>query len=282
MTRHRRRSTQVSVLSEQSVGGSHLRVLSSNVSFSIMTDTNSTTSSIFGPGRSVGALLSASGRRFEGMVNRTAERLGYGPNAIMTRLLNCLRQSHERLRTCKGSPRNSRSSPRTTLSFTDLVDNAMLLGSSACPKCRRPFFMGFVRTSEIEELVQKLLSLISQGVASTKYLAVYYLNVTAMLDDTLRTLVLKLGGTDILRSLQSHVLTAAWVEPEWTALEEPLRQVLHSLDSPIHWFSMFHQQIGESDDMALYSQICEEVSALVGHSKSVHCSTSHTLRLTSC
>jgi hypothetical protein len=272
MARHRRRSTHLSPLVEQSGGGFQSRVLPSNVSWSIVTNTDSTTSSIFGPGRTIGALLSASGRRFEEMVNKTAERLGYGPNAVMTRLLNLVRQAHERSRICKDSgPNSGPSSSRSALPFADLLDSAMLLGSSTCPRCHRPFFTGLVRTTEFEEPVRKLLNFISQGHVSTKCLAIYHLGIVAMVDNGLRELVLRLGGADALRTLQLHIRTAVWAKPEWRAMAEPLQQALYILESPTYWFGMFTQEIHGSIDMALYNQIREEVTALVENSKLVYC-----------
>jgi hypothetical protein len=62
------------------------------------TDTNSTMSSIPGLGRTVGAILSSTGRRIEKGVNWVAERqLGLGPNMAALRVASTLHTHHVKM-----------------------------------------------------------------------------------------------------------------------------------------------------------------------------------------
>lgn len=56
-------------------------------SISLLSGTNSTVSSILGPGRTVGRLLSRAGSRLEPILSRAAERLGRGPKPAVRRLM---------------------------------------------------------------------------------------------------------------------------------------------------------------------------------------------------
>ena len=76
---------------------SSLRRIPSTVTIrSFMTNTDSTMSGIPGPGRTLGRMLSAGGRRIEPALNRVAELLGYGPGAVVRRLLPLIQEEHVR------------------------------------------------------------------------------------------------------------------------------------------------------------------------------------------
>jgi hypothetical protein len=61
----------------------------------LQSDTNSTMTGIPGPGRVVGSMISAAGRRFERAVDRFAEKqLGLGPNQAALRLCSALHDLH--------------------------------------------------------------------------------------------------------------------------------------------------------------------------------------------
>jgi hypothetical protein len=260
---HRRQDSQASTATALARRGPRLSQLPSNVSFSIVTDTNSTTSSIYGPGRTIGAILSASGRRLEGLFNRTAERLGYGPNAVMQRILTSLRTSHERICSRKLHPGSPPS--HTPLPFAALIDEAAHLASALCLNCRRPFMMDIRPPQDVSGLAQKMLGHMSQSILANQFLAVHYLHALAMIDDSIRLVLLQEGAKGILTTALSHASTAAWTEEEWSSVEMPIRSTLQVLSTSLTWFSAFRPWLGQGTSIKL----CSEIITLVNYAKFV-------------
>lgn len=78
-------------------GGSRVRrPLSILTIGSLLSRTDSTVSGIPGPGRTLDRMLSAGGRRLEPALNRAADLLGYGPGAVVRRMIILLHQEHGR------------------------------------------------------------------------------------------------------------------------------------------------------------------------------------------
>jgi hypothetical protein len=125
------------------------RARSINLSFAVSwrSDSNATTSNLAGPGRPLGRLLSAVGRRLEVVVDRTAARLGLGFDGIARRLFMKLRAPHVR---CRGWPNFAK---------TPVVDLAMELGSGTCAGCDQRYMstLGRLNNDEIKDLLLRLV-----------------------------------------------------------------------------------------------------------------------------
>jgi hypothetical protein len=125
------------------------RVGSIDISFdgSWGSDSNDTASNLPGPGRPLGQLLSAAGRRLEAAVDRTAARAGLGFEGIARRLLMKLRAPHAG---CHGWP---------DFVKTPIVELAVKLGHERCAGCNERYMSALSSTSnrEVEELFLRLL-----------------------------------------------------------------------------------------------------------------------------
>jgi hypothetical protein len=110
-------------------------------------DSNETMSNLPGPGRPLGQLLSAAGRRLEAVVDRTVARVGLGFEGVARRLLMKLRASHSR---CRAWPEFSK---------TPVVELAIELGSGRCTGCDQRYMsaLGGRHDSEIEELLLRIV-----------------------------------------------------------------------------------------------------------------------------
>jgi hypothetical protein len=110
-------------------------------------DSNATTSNLAGPGRPLGQLLSAAGRRLEVVIDRTAARAGWGFEGIARRLLMRLRAPHSR---CRAWPE---------FVTTPVVDLAIELGSGSCAGCNRKYMHpgDATKNSQVEALLIRLV-----------------------------------------------------------------------------------------------------------------------------
>jgi hypothetical protein len=111
-------------------------------------DSNETVSNLPGPGRPLGQLFSAAGRRLEAVVDRTAARAGLGFEGIARRLLMTLRAPHAR---CRAWPEFVK---------TPVVELAIELGSGRCDGCNQKYMMstlGSTNSHEVEELLLRLI-----------------------------------------------------------------------------------------------------------------------------
>jgi hypothetical protein len=126
------------------------RVGSIDLSFagSWRSDSNETVSNLPGPGRPLGQLLSAVGRRLEAAVDRTAARAGLGFDGIARRLLLKLYGFHA---SCREWPENT---------TTPIVELAIELGIGRCAGCRQRYMdnLDYVNRREVEELLIRLVS----------------------------------------------------------------------------------------------------------------------------
>jgi hypothetical protein len=132
-------------------GALHILRKVGSVDFSFVgswsSDSNATTSHLAGPGRPLGQLLSAAGRRLEAVVDRTAARAGLGFEGIARRLLMKLRGSHAR---CRAWPEFAK---------TSVVELAVELGNGTCMQCNQRYInsLGSTNYFEIEELLLRLV-----------------------------------------------------------------------------------------------------------------------------
>jgi hypothetical protein len=130
----------------------HIRVRVGSVIHSFTgswgSDSNETSSNLLGPGRPLGQLLSAAGRRLEAVVDRTAARAGLGFEGIARRLLMRLRASHSR---CRAWPEFAK---------TPVLELAITLGSERCAGCNQRYMsdLGRTDTHEVEELLLRLVA----------------------------------------------------------------------------------------------------------------------------
>jgi hypothetical protein len=129
----------------------HMRGRAGSINFSFAgswrSDSNATTSNLAGPGRPLGRLLSAAGRRLEVVVDRTAARLGLGFEGIARRLFMKLRAPHAR---CEEWP---------DFAKTPVVELAIEIGSGSCARCNQRYMsaLGYMNNDEIRELLLRLV-----------------------------------------------------------------------------------------------------------------------------
>lgn len=144
-----------------SSGYPELRRRPSDLTASFITSTNSTTSELLGPGRIVGKLLAGSGRRLESFLGRTAERLGFGAAAIVSRLLTLLREQHHRLHhaTCKAEAPPAARLNNAPPELDTLLDEIIELGNISCATCDVPYFLNVALNKEATDLLSKLTGL---------------------------------------------------------------------------------------------------------------------------
>jgi hypothetical protein len=153
----------------------HIRVRSLNLSFSadFSTDSNTTTTGLPGPGRVLGHLFSAGGRRLETIVNRTAAVVGLGYEGIPRRLLVRLRGWHA-ARCGRGVPSPDSSSLRRvhpvsqnsdfrsaleTTSSSSVLDVVVELGTGYCDVCKDKYFglLDNIHDADTESLLLRLV-----------------------------------------------------------------------------------------------------------------------------
>jgi hypothetical protein len=129
----------------------HIPDRAGSVNFSVAgswrSESNATMVNPTGPGRALGPLLSAAGRRLEMVVDRTAARLGLGFEGIARRLLMKLRAAH------------ARCGAWSDLAKTPVVELAIELGCGSCARCNQRYLsaLGRMNTGEIKELLLRLV-----------------------------------------------------------------------------------------------------------------------------
>jgi hypothetical protein len=222
----------------------HAHLASSDMSMSIVTDTNSTVSGIHGAGRILGVLLSGGGRRVEHAINRTVERLGYSPSAIMQRILALLRVLHAYK--CEG-PKYTKP-PRAALEFSALIEEAAILSSEICPTCSCFYFQKIPNIDfdrRIMSQLEKLLNFLQHKVISTRCLAAHYLYALVIMDTSVCHALLKGGAVSALEAVLTEVATNKWADEAWFTLEVPVRQTLQALQTSAPWFSLVPSQMDQ-------------------------------------
>jgi hypothetical protein len=129
--------------------GGWARPISFSFAGSLRSDSNATMSNLAGPGRALGLMFSAAGRRLEVVVDRTAARLGFGFEGIARRLFMKLRAPHVR---CGGWPDFAR---------VPVVELAIELGSGSCAGCNQRFMiaLGGMDNQEIKDLLRLVPSI---------------------------------------------------------------------------------------------------------------------------
>lgn len=133
--------------------GNRLRAIRSNLTGSILTRTDSTISNIRGPGRILGAAMSASGRRIESIASRVARSMGFGPYAVLRDILALLHERHERVCFPSSKPLKSHIR-RSSLNVDVLISHLVDLSWTLCVRCRHPFIVN----SEVEKQCAQLLA----------------------------------------------------------------------------------------------------------------------------
>jgi hypothetical protein len=118
-----------------------------SVAASAASDSNATMSGLAGPGRPLGHLLSAAGRRFEVVIDRAAARAGWGFEGIARRLLMKPRAPHSH---CRAWPEFAK---------TPVVELAIELGSGRCAGCNQKYMraVGGTRDREVGELLLRVV-----------------------------------------------------------------------------------------------------------------------------
>jgi hypothetical protein len=114
---------------------------------SIASDSNATMSNLAGPGRVLGQLLSAAGRRLDVVVDRAASRVGLSYEGIARRLFMKIRSPHSR---CRAWPEFSK---------TPVIELAIELGTGTCAGCNQRYMrpLGGTYDREIENLLPRLV-----------------------------------------------------------------------------------------------------------------------------
>jgi hypothetical protein len=256
-----------------------LRRVPSDLTISLHnTDTNSTSLSVGGPGQAISALFGAGGRHLESLVSRAAERLGYGPNAAVQRLVAALHASHvracreERTHTAPGSPlRRGKMAPRpTTFDTAALVDELVALASSVCPSCRRPSLLDAELPPEAVHALQKLLVCMRKRNPSARHLATYYLHALAATDEKLRQCMLRSGAVSILEDTVLHSRLHGWADIAWAQIEYPARTALAAMLVPVAWTSLFDVfSSREHTSSNSHERLAAEMTALLAHDRCV-------------
>jgi hypothetical protein len=111
-------------------------------------DSNATTSNLPGPGRVLGLLFSAAGRRLEAVVERTAARAGWSFEGVARRLFMKLQTQHLH---CAAWSEFAR---------MPVVDLAIELGTGRCTGCNQKYMSDWYGTydREMEDLLLRLVS----------------------------------------------------------------------------------------------------------------------------
>jgi hypothetical protein len=127
----------------------YLRVGSRSFVGSWDSDSNDTASNLPGPGRALGQLLSAVGRRIEAVVDRTAARAGLGFEGTARRLLMKLCAPHS---LCPAWSRFAR---------TPVVDLAIELGSERCTWCNQSYISALspINNRDLKDLLRLVSSI---------------------------------------------------------------------------------------------------------------------------
>lgn len=132
-----------------------LRRLPSHLTLSLASGTDSTTSGIPGPGRALGALLSAYGKRVESILSRTAQYMGFGPHAIVQRILAVLHKYHAQR--CPSSPELLSTSMRSSSTNPSILIGRLLELCAVCRRCRCPHITETAMEGECTLLLTQLL-----------------------------------------------------------------------------------------------------------------------------
>jgi hypothetical protein len=178
----------------------------------------------------------------ENAFNRTAERLGYGPNAIMHRILALLRFMHNPA--CQESSVLS-VSHRTALDFASLLSEAVSIASELCPECQSPYLMNSNPSSDVNLvlLTQKMVRYLNHNMVDTQKIAIYYVYILAIMSSSVRDmLVLDAGAVPAVEALKLFATSETWMRQEMYELEEPARMILQALQlqANVSWFSLFN------------------------------------------
>jgi hypothetical protein len=129
----------------------HIRLRVGSHSFvgSWGSDSNDTASNLPGPGRALGQLLSAAGRRLEAVVDRTAARAGLDFEGIARRLLMKLCAPHSLCPDWSRFPK------------TPVVDLAIELGSERCTGCNQSYISALspIDNRDLKDLLRLVSSI---------------------------------------------------------------------------------------------------------------------------
>jgi hypothetical protein len=125
--------------------------------FSFASSTNATESDITGAGRTVGRLLSASGRGLEAFLSRTAERMGVGPNSLVKRLITAVRGCHNA--SCQPVQVRTRAGQVQTM-FEEVINELVGLCTQECCDCKELYMQKLTLTEDALDCVEKLVLMI--------------------------------------------------------------------------------------------------------------------------
>lgn len=150
---------------------SRLSRIPSYISVAFTERSDATTFNQTGAGRMLGALLSSSGARLEVAMSRLAQRVGFGPTAVVRRLLNLILFDHQVLHNQPSSPSEWPVSPTSSshlssgrpfvitanLSQGEMLQHIAQVFHSGCPRCRQTFAYWYVPSVEYHKLLARLL-----------------------------------------------------------------------------------------------------------------------------
>jgi hypothetical protein len=130
-------------------------VLTATDQFSILTGSNSTESGRLGLGSSFDRLLSRSAKRFDRFLGRLSEVLGFGPNAVVKRIMRraasraLLASAHRHRCRHEDTMAELLSGLRRKHTFQDIVSLLLCSPVLACSKCRSVFISCLVAEDSI-------------------------------------------------------------------------------------------------------------------------------------
>ncbi|KDQ49718.1 hypothetical protein JAAARDRAFT_617060 [Jaapia argillacea MUCL 33604] len=192
-----------------------------SVDLEVLTTSDASLSDQMGPGRTLGNWISKMGRRTEGLIAGSAERLGMGPNALMDRIVTRIsipqsnrHQSHPRQR------------PRT---LTSLVSEVLLVKEWNYAPCDSDSDSVLVRDATSVEACQKLVKFIRSRSPQTRFLATYYILALLCVFPSSQGLFLDLGVLETLQRMHDYLQTLPRRNKERELLLSPARRALFLL-----------------------------------------------------
>jgi hypothetical protein len=99
---------------------------------------NSTVSSIRGPGRIVGHILSSAGASAQRLIDRVAERFGQGPHMAARRITSELHRTHVAGRT-RSRPACQNEYSKDVMNIVDIAYRLLWVCNGTCSQCSAPY-----------------------------------------------------------------------------------------------------------------------------------------------
>lgn len=132
---------------------------------------NSTVSSLSGPGRTVGHMLSSAGASAQRLIDRVAERLGQGPHMVARRITSELHRVHVAGRTRSRPPCRSEHT-RDVMNVVDIARHLVWACNGTCSQCLAPYL-----PSSFESISGTLQKSIEQLLCYLRCIIISYVRV---------------------------------------------------------------------------------------------------------